>query len=260
MADHEDIFQRSENALLAINQQNQPRKIRSWRGSKSRPPMFHHPWRMPNASFWSKTGHGLLPGRFIRAFVYREERVGAMGDCYASPIGVGNHVLIASQQGTITVLNAHSESLKVDHQIDFEGIMATPAMVSGRPLCVLPRKSTASSAHEFIQRPPDYLDLREFAGRHACHEAGMKGKHRRFQDQARPVASLDLMAPLPKVGSMIMRCFSERKNQGDFQCVSVDIHTLKKRSSDRSLHSCATWRIGSQIVEIGASLLDNSSR
>ena len=56
-----------------------------------------------------------------------------------------------------------------------------------------------------------------------------KGKHRRFQDQARPVASLDPMAP-PTQGWLNDHAvfFLREKNQGDFQCVSVDIHTLKE--------------------------------
>ena len=130
-----DIFQRSENALLAIQPAESANKdpILAWKQTRGLP-YVPSPLAYTKRIFLVKNG-GMVSclDASSGAFVYREERVGALGDYYASPIGVGNHVLIASQRGTITVLNAHSESLKVDHQIDFEeGIMATPAMVSGR--------------------------------------------------------------------------------------------------------------------------------
>ena len=130
-----DIFQRSENALLAIQPAESAEKdpILAWKQTRGLP-YVPSPLAYAKRIFLVKNG-GMVSclDASSGAFVYREERVGALGDYYASPIGVGNHVLIASQRGTITVLNAHSESLKVDHQIDFEeGIMATPAMVSGR--------------------------------------------------------------------------------------------------------------------------------
>ena len=130
-----DIFQRSENALLAIQPAESAEKdpILAWKQTRGLP-YVPSPLAYAKRIFLVKNG-GMVSclDASSGAFVYREERVGALGDYYASPIGVGNHVLIASQRGTITVLNAHSESLKVDYQIDFEeGIMATPAMVSGR--------------------------------------------------------------------------------------------------------------------------------
>jgi outer membrane protein assembly factor BamB len=64
--------------------------------------------------------------------IYREERLGALGDYYSSPIGVGDHVLVASQRGVVTVVKAQANELELAYQIDLgQGIMATPAMVDG---------------------------------------------------------------------------------------------------------------------------------
>ena len=81
-----------------------------------------------------------------------------------------------------------------------------------------------------------------------------KGKHRRFQDQARPVASLDLMAP-PTQGWLNDHAvfFLREKNQGDFQCVSVDIHTLKETVIESLSPLLRDLEDRSQIVEIRAS-------
>ena len=81
-----------------------------------------------------------------------------------------------------------------------------------------------------------------------------KGKHRRFQDLARPVASLDLMAP-PTKGWLNDHAvfFLREKNQGDFQCVSVDIHTLKETVIESLSPLLRDLEDRSQIEEIRAS-------
>ena len=81
-----------------------------------------------------------------------------------------------------------------------------------------------------------------------------KGKHRRLQDQARPVASLDLMAP-PTQGWLNDHTvfFLREKNQGDFQCVSVDIHTLKETVIESLSPLLRDLEDRGQIVEIRAS-------
>ena len=157
------------------------------------------------------------------AFVYREERVGALGDYCASPIGVGNHVLIASQREPSRYCPARPESLKVDHQIDFEeGIMATPAMVSGRLFVRISQKNLLLRAPmNSFRRPPDYLDLREFAAMLVMRLGWGKGKHRRFHrpssgTQGRPHRLRWLL--LPKVGRSCE--FFWREKPGRLSCVS----------------------------------------
>jgi len=60
--------------------------------------------------------------------VLYEERLGTLGGYAASPIGALDRVYVASQSGTITVLDAHSDSLKVLAKNPLgEKISATPA-------------------------------------------------------------------------------------------------------------------------------------
>lgn len=60
-----------------------------------------------------------------------EERLGAAGGYYASPIAAGNHIYAASDRGTVVVFEA-GDALKVLARNDLgEPIMATPAAVNG---------------------------------------------------------------------------------------------------------------------------------
>jgi len=61
--------------------------------------------------------------------VLYEERLGTLGGYAASPIGALDRVYVASQSGSITVLDAHSDSLKVLAKNPLgEKISATPAL------------------------------------------------------------------------------------------------------------------------------------
>lgn len=63
---------------------------------------------------------------------YQEERLGALGDYYASPIAADGRIYAASQNGVVVVLD-DGEALNVLARNDLgEGIMATPAIVEGR--------------------------------------------------------------------------------------------------------------------------------
>ena len=61
---------------------------------------------------------------------YQQERIGALGSYYASPVAADGRVYVASLDGKLTVLAAGGEMPKVLHRADFgERISATPALV-----------------------------------------------------------------------------------------------------------------------------------
>lgn len=63
---------------------------------------------------------------------YQEERIGALGDYYASPVAAAGKIVVASQAGWVSVLQS-SDTLQVLAQHSFgEPIMATPALAGGR--------------------------------------------------------------------------------------------------------------------------------
>lgn len=69
-----------------------------------------------------------LEARTGRAF-YQEERLGALGDYYASPVAADGRVYLASQRGVVTIVTA-GDTLNILGQSDFgEVIQATPAIV-----------------------------------------------------------------------------------------------------------------------------------
>ncbi len=60
---------------------------------------------------------------------YEAVRLGEGGEYYASPVGVGNRVLIGSVKGTMFVLGT-GDAFEIVARNDFgEGIFATPAIV-----------------------------------------------------------------------------------------------------------------------------------
>lgn len=130
-----DIFNKSENALLALRPGKSLNSIPtlSWKQTRGLPyvpsPLAYkgHVYLVKNGGMMScmnaQTGE----------ILYREERLGALGDYYASPIGVGKHILVASQSGIVTVVEAGSRNLNIVHQTEFDDqIMATPAALEDR--------------------------------------------------------------------------------------------------------------------------------
>src|SRR5216117_3933636 len=62
--------------------------------------------------------------------LYEQERLGAEGEYYASPIAANGHLYLASSRGTITVVRA-GDSLEVKARNDLgEPLMATPAIAN----------------------------------------------------------------------------------------------------------------------------------
>lgn len=64
--------------------------------------------------------------------VYQAERVDASGDYYASAVAADGRVYVISQRGTVVVLDATSETLKVLARNDLKApVFASPAIVDG---------------------------------------------------------------------------------------------------------------------------------
>lgn len=64
---------------------------------------------------------------------YQQERLGALGSYYASPIAADGRVIVASLDGKVTVFAAGGDLPKILHQSDFkERIAATPALAGNR--------------------------------------------------------------------------------------------------------------------------------
>lgn len=72
-----------------------------------------------------------LEARTGKAF-YQEERLGALGDYYSSPVAAAGKICVASQAGVVTVYRA-GDQLEVLARNPFgEPILATPAIVDGQ--------------------------------------------------------------------------------------------------------------------------------
>lgn len=128
------IFSRSQNALLAIRPGGSGDVTGThlaWQRTRGLPyvpsPLLYQQrlWLVRNGGLIScfKAADG-------EAF-FQEERLGALGDYYASPIAADGKVLVISQQGVATVL-ASSDELKVLARNNLgASVLATPALVDG---------------------------------------------------------------------------------------------------------------------------------
>ncbi|MCC6235111.1 MAG: PQQ-binding-like beta-propeller repeat protein [Verrucomicrobiales bacterium] len=64
---------------------------------------------------------------------YVQERIGAMGNYYASPVAADGRLYVASLQGVVTVVRAGGEKPEILHRAEFgERIAGTPALVGHR--------------------------------------------------------------------------------------------------------------------------------
>lgn len=64
-------------------------------------------------------------------FLYQEERLGALGDYYASPVAAAGKICVASQQGVVVVYRAGNTLEVLARNALEEPILATPAIVGG---------------------------------------------------------------------------------------------------------------------------------
>lgn len=65
-------------------------------------------------------------------FLYQEERLGALGDYYASPVAAGGKICLASQQGVVVIMEAGDKPAVLARNLLREPILATPAIADGK--------------------------------------------------------------------------------------------------------------------------------
>jgi len=128
------IFARSENALLAVRPDG--------RGDLSTNVVWKHtrglPY-VPSPLLYQGRLYLVKNGGLASCFraadgevLYQEERLGTMGDYYASPVAAGGYVCCAAQPGTLAVLRDGATLEVVARNSLGEEVLATPAIADGR--------------------------------------------------------------------------------------------------------------------------------
>jgi len=85
---------------------------------------------------------------------YLQERLGAEGLYYSSPVAADGRIYLASQAGKVTVVKAGGDKPEILHQVDFrEPIYATPAL-AGDTLYLLTRSQLYAFGPQPNLRPP----------------------------------------------------------------------------------------------------------
>jgi len=127
-----EIFNRSQNQLLAIRPGGRGDVTQThvvWNQTRGLP-YVPSPLCYEGKLYLVKNGG--LASCFDAAtgqVYYQEERLGALGDYYASPVAAGGRIYVASQQGVVVVYRA-GDTLDVLARNAFgEEILATPAVV-----------------------------------------------------------------------------------------------------------------------------------
>lgn len=130
-----DIFRRSKNVLLAIRP-----------GGRGDVTASHIAWSqarglpyVPSPLYYEGRVYLVKNGGLASCFeaasgrvLYLEERLGAIGDYYASPVAAGGKICAASQPGTVVVYRAGDTLDVLARNPLGEEIMATPAIVGDR--------------------------------------------------------------------------------------------------------------------------------
>lgn len=128
-----EIFDRSENTAMAIRPGGSGDVTPShvlWKQKRGLP-YVPTPLYLGNRVYLLRNG-GLVSCLDARSgtFLFQEERLGAMGDYYASPVAAKDRILAISQPGTAVVFRA-SDSLEVLARNPLgEEVLATPAIGS----------------------------------------------------------------------------------------------------------------------------------
>lgn len=130
----EEIFAKAENALFAVRP-----------GGRGDITATHLAWKqtrglpyVPSALFYGGRVYVVKNGGLASCYdaktgrtLYQEERLGALGDYYSSPVGADGKVYFTSQQGVVTVIQAGDVFHVLARNELAEQVMATPAIVDG---------------------------------------------------------------------------------------------------------------------------------
>ncbi|MBI4663732.1 MAG: PQQ-binding-like beta-propeller repeat protein [Verrucomicrobia bacterium] len=130
----EEIFTQAESSVFAVKPGGRgdiTQTHRAWKQTRGLP-YVPSPLCYEGRVYAVKNGgmascYDATTGRTL----YQEERLGALGDYYASPVGADGKVYFASQQGVVTVLQAGDDFHVLARNDLGEQIMATPAIVDG---------------------------------------------------------------------------------------------------------------------------------
>ncbi len=129
-----EMFARAENALLAIKPGGRGEIAAShvaWKVTRSLP-------YVPSPLYYRGRVYTVRDGGMVSCYeaktgkvLFQDERLGAPGDYYSSPVAASGRVYLASQRGVVTVLAAADE-FRILARNDFgEELFATPAIVDG---------------------------------------------------------------------------------------------------------------------------------
>lgn len=130
-----EIFSKSENALLAIRPGGTGDVTTTrvaWKQTRGLP-------YVPSPLFYRDRIYLVKNGGLASCFnatngaaLYQEERLGALGDYYSSPVAANGKICVASQQG-VAVVFAADDTLRILARNELgESILATPAVVDGK--------------------------------------------------------------------------------------------------------------------------------
>jgi outer membrane protein assembly factor BamB len=126
-----DIFSKAENAALAIRLGGNGDVTKThvaWKQTRGLP-YVPTPLLLDGRLYLVKNG-GLLSCFDAKTgeAKYQEERIGALGDYYASPVAAGGKVCVISQNGTATIFAAGDELKVLARNSLGETVLATPAI------------------------------------------------------------------------------------------------------------------------------------
>ena len=127
------IFRQSENALLALRPSAGGREVKvQWKYTHGLP-------YVPTPLYYGGRVYLVKNGGLVTCLsadsgkeLYREERVGALGDYYASPIAANGKVCLASQPGVVVILRAGDVLDVIARNNLEEPITATPAVLDDK--------------------------------------------------------------------------------------------------------------------------------
>lgn len=127
-----EIFSKAENAALAIRPGGTGEVTKShvaWKQTRGLP-YVPTPLLYQGRLYLMRNG-GLLTclNPTTGAPFYQEERIGALGDYYASPVAAAGKVCVISQNGVATIIQAGDELNVLARNPIGESVLATPAIV-----------------------------------------------------------------------------------------------------------------------------------
>ena len=129
-----DQFVQAENALFAVRPGGRGELTDAhiaWKHTRSLPyvasPLFHQ------GRVYTVRSGGLASCYDAKTgdVIYRDERLGALGDYYASLTAAEGNVYAISQRGVVTVFSGSGALEVLAHNDLGETVMATPALVDG---------------------------------------------------------------------------------------------------------------------------------